>query len=343
MRPRTGLALLLAGIVVLAGGWYLGPAQTQPAAQTVQPGTLMFPNLAARLQDASEVDVSHQGKTLVIRRNGNVWGLADRGGYPVEPEKLRAMLTALTELRLVEPRTADPADYDKLGIGDPNAPNSTADLLRVQDASGKPIVALIVGHRRVLTEGDVPDEVFVRRPDEAQSWLAEGSLEVDADPQQWLVRDIMNIDHTRVAHASVQRGGVTLDFDGANGKLTMKAPANHPELESFKLDEVASALESLTCEDVVPGPAPTQGEIGQSVFTTTDGLTVTTQLYQSGKDLLARFEVAGNTPQATQLNARINGWTYKLGSWKEAELVPAMADLAKPESKSTPSTGASTQ
>jgi len=339
MMPRTGLALLLAGVVVLAGGWYLGPAQMQPAAQTIRPGTLMFPNLAARLQDAAEVDVAHQGKTLVIRRKGDVWGLADRGGYPVQPEKLRTMLTALTELRLVEPRTSEPANYDRLGVGDPNAPNSTADLLRVADASGKPIAALIVGHRRVLTEGDVPDEVFVRRPDEAQSWLAEGSLEVDADPQQWLVRDIMNIDHTRIAHVSVQRAGTTLDFDGAKGKLTITSPATHPALDNFKLDEVASALESLTCEDVVPGPAPTQGEIGQSVFTTTDGLTVTTRLYQSGKDVLARFDVAGNTPEAKRLNARVDGWTYQVGSWKEAELVPAMTDLAKPEDKSAPSAG----
>ncbi len=339
MRPRTGIALLLAGAVVLAGGWYLGPAQTQPAAQTIQPGAMMFPNLAARLQGAAEIDVAHQGKTLVIRRKGDVWGLADRGGYPVQAEKLRAMLTALTELRLVEPRTADPADYDRLGVGDPNAPNSTADLLRVLDASGKPIAALIVGHRRVLTEGDVPDEVFVRRPDEAQSWLAEGSLEVDADPQQWLLRDIMNIDHTRLAHVSVQRGGVTLDFAGAKGKLAMTAPANHPALDDFKLDEVASGLESLTCEDVVPGPAPAQAEIGQSVFTTTDGLAVTTQLYQSGKDVLARFEVAGNTPEAKQLSGRVGGWTYRLGSWKEAALVPALTDLAKPEDKSAPSAG----
>jgi hypothetical protein len=339
MTPRTGIALLLAGAVVLAGGWYFGPAQTQTTAQTIRPGSLMFPDLAAHLQDATEVDVAHQGKTLVIRRKGDIWGLADRGGYPVQAEKLRTMLTALTELRLVEPRTSNPADYNRLGVGDPNAPNSTADLLRVLDGSGKPIVALIVGHRRVLTEGDVPDEVFVRRPDEAQSWLAEGSLEVDADPQQWLVRDIMNIDHARLAHVSVQRGGTTLNFDGAKGKLTMTAPANHPALDDFKLDELASGLESLTCEDVVPGPAPAQGEIGQSVFTTTDGLTVTAQLYQSGKDVLARFDAAGNTPEAKQLNARVDGWTYKIGSWKESALVPAIADLQKAEDKSAPAAG----
>ena len=51
------------------------------------------------------------------------------------------MLTALTELRLVEPRTADPKQYAILGVEDPTAKdtNGTADLLRLVDGTGKPI------------------------------------------------------------------------------------------------------------------------------------------------------------------------------------------------------------
>ena len=342
MRPRTGLSLLLAGAIVLAGGWYFGPAQMPGEAQSVEAGRLMFPGLADRLQDAAEVDIAHQGKTLVIRRHGDVWGLADRGDYPVEAEKLRGMLTALTELRLVEPRSADPAAYAKLGLQDPNAPDSTADLLRVLDAAGKPIAELIVGHRRVLTAGNVPDEVFVRRPDEAQGWLAEGSLVVDADPLLWLQRDIVNIDHTSIAHVSVQRGNETLGFDAKDGKLTMTTPAEHPPLDSYKMDDIARGLEMLTCEDVQPGAAPTTGEIGQSVFTTTDGLAVTTRLYQSGKDLLARFDIAGDNvakAKAATLKARIAGWTYRIGAWKQTALVPSLTDLEAKPDKAAPASG----
>ncbi|HEX5327629.1 MAG TPA: DUF4340 domain-containing protein [Acetobacteraceae bacterium] len=339
MRPRTGLALLLVGAMVFAGGWYFGPAQQPGVAQAMATGKLMFPDLAAHLQDAAEVQVANQGKTLTIRKTGDTWGLAERDGYPVEAEKLRSMLTALTELRLVEPRTTDPADYARLGVNDPNAANSTADLLRVLNASGKPIAELIVGHRRVLTSGNVPDEVFVRRPNEAQSWLATGSLSVDADPQLWLVRNIMNIDHARVAHVAIERDGATLAFDGKDGKLAMTAPAEHPPLDDYKVSELASGLESLTCDDVRPGPAPTSGEIGQAVFTTTDGLAVTARLYQSGKDVLARFAVAGDgkaKAEAAKLDARVGKWTYQISNWKEAALVPTLADLeAKPEGKPT--------
>ncbi len=342
MRPRSGLSLLLAGAIVLAAGWYFGPAQLPGAAQSVYAGTLMFPDLAQKLQSAAEVDIMHQGKTTVIRKQGAVWGLADRGGYPVEQEKLRAMLTALTELRLVEPRTSDPAQFTRLGLGNPDQKDATSDLLRVLGPDGKPIAALIVGHRRVLTEGNVPDEVFVRRPGETQTWLAQGSLTVDADPALWLQRDILNIDHAKIAQVTVQRDGTTLVFDAKNGKLALTQPKDHQALDSYKLDDLARGLELLTCDDVQPGPAPTGGAIGQSVFTTTDGMTVTVQLYHSGKDLLARFAVAGDAPAKTEaagLQARVAGWNYKLGAWKEAALVPSLAELASAPNTS-PTAGA---
>src|SRR6202012_1415149 len=117
---------------------------------------------------------------------------------------------ALTELRLVEPRTTDPAEFSRLGLEDPTGKTATSNLLRVLDASGKPIVAVVVGHRRVRTQGNLPEQVYVRRPDDNQTWLAEGNLQVDADPQQWLDRDILSIDHARIAKVAVTRGDAAL-------------------------------------------------------------------------------------------------------------------------------------
>lgn len=344
MKPRTGLALLVVGLIVLAAGWYFGPAQLPGAAQSIFAGKLMFPGLAEHLQAATEIQIMQQGKTTAIDKRGTEWGLADRGGYPVAAEKLREMLTALTELRLVDPRTSNPSEFARLGLENPEEKDATSKLLRVLDASGKPIAELIVGHRRVLTEGNVPDEVFVRRPGETQTWLAQGNLNVDVDPTLWLNRNIVNIDHSQLAHLTVQRNGTTLAFDVKDGTLVLTEPKDHPALDQYKLDDLARGLELLTCDDVETGPAPSRGEIGQSVFTTTDGMTVTVQLFHGGKDLLARFAVAGQAKakaEADKLNARVSGWTYIIGSWKEASLVPSLADLqAAPTTKPAPIAGA---
>ena len=219
MRPRTLVALVVIGILAMAGGWYFGTAEQPGEQQAYNGGRLMFPDLAPKLQDAARIEITHQGKTTTIAKHGDTWGLVDRGGYVVQPSKLRGMLTGLTELRLVEQRTTDPEQFNRLGLEDPNGKTGTSNLLRVLDASGKPIVALVVGHRRVRTQGNVPEQVYVRRPDDNQTWLAEGSLQVDADPQLWLERDIMNIDHA--PHR--RRGGDAWRRDAGTRRATARS------------------------------------------------------------------------------------------------------------------------
>jgi hypothetical protein len=355
---RTGglVVLCVLGAAALGGGWYFGTAR-EPAMQTsVAGGTLMFPGLTAHLADAARIEITHQGTTIALVRLGDKpessWGLQQRGNYPVQVTKLRGMLTALTELRLVEPRTTDPTLFGRLGLADTDQKDSSADLLRVFDSAAKPIAELLVGHRRVRTAGNVPDQVFVRRPGEVQTWLAEGSLQVDADPQLWLDRDIMNIDHSRIAGVVVHRGDAELDFAAKDGKLVLTAPANPPPLEDYKLDDLDRGLELLTFEDVTPdkdAAASKVGDpIGTSVFTTSDGLAVHVTVLKGEKDIWARFSADGGetTPgdkaasdkppsdkikdEAAKLNAKLAGWTFQLGSWKQAALTPDLDALKAP-------------
>jgi hypothetical protein len=329
MRTRGLVVLCVLGAAALAGGWYFGTAR-EPTEQTnVAGGTLMFPGLTGHLADAARIEITHQGTTIALVRlgdkPGSPWGLAQRGLYPVQATKLRAMLTALTELRLVEPRTTNPAMFGRLGLADTDQKDSSADLLRVYDKTAKPIAELLVGHRRVRTEGNVPDQVFVRRPGEMQTWLAEGSLEVDADPQLWLDRDIMNIDHARVASVVVHRGDAELDFAAKDGKLVLTAPANPPKLEDYKLDDVDRGLELLTFEDVTPdkdAAASKVGDpIGTAVFTTTDGLAVHVTVLKGEKDIWARFsatanDATANTPSGSDASGKVKAGNDKAGNDK---------------------------
>lgn len=333
MKPRTLVILVVLGIVAVGGGWYFGTAREPSEQRAYDTGKLMFPDLAPKLQDAARIDIVHQGRTTAIVKHGDTWGLEDRGGYVVQPSKLRGMLTALTELRLVEPRTKDPVEYSKLGLEDPDGKTAESNLLRVLDTSGRPIVELIVGHRRVRTQGNVPEQVYVRRPSDNQTWLAEGSLQVDADPQLWLERDIMNVDHGRIASVAVTHGETTLDFVRDGQKLVLKSPADHPPLDDYKLDDVDRGLELLTFEDVQTDKQPVGNEIGQSVYTTSDGLAVTVKVFSGTKDIWARFTASGNDKtkdEADKLNTRLAGWTYQLGDWKQKALVPTLDDLKAP-------------
>jgi hypothetical protein len=333
MRLRTVLALVVLGVIAVAGGWYFGTAERPREEQAFNAGKLMFPDLAPRLQNAARIEITHQDKTIALAKHGDGWGLEDRGGYAVQAAKLRGMLTALTELRLVEARTTDPTQFNRLGLEDPHGKEGSSNLLRVLDASGKPIVALIVGHRRVRTQGNVPEQVYVRRPDDNQTWLAEGGLQVDADPQLWLDRDIMNIDHTRIASVVVTHSDGKLEFGRDGQKLVLKSPTDHPPLDDYKLDDIDRGLELLTFEDVQTDKDAVGEPLGQVVFTTSDGMVVTATVFKGEKDIWARFgvtEADKTKDEADKLNAHVTGWTYKLGVWKQKALVPTLDDLKAP-------------
>jgi len=327
MSPRRALVLFAAGLVVFVCGWYFGTASQPVERQSFATGQLLFPDLAGKLEQAARVEIVHQNKAAVtIEKTQSGWALGERGGYPVVAAKLHALLTGLTELRLVEPRTSDPASFGRLGVD----PAGDGNLLRVLDANNKPIVELIVGHGRSRPQANLPEQVYVRRPNENQSWLAEGQLNVESDPQLWLDREIMNIDHGRVASVAVHRGEDSLQFARQGDKLVLVQPADHPALEDFKVEDVGRALEALSFEDVRPAKDAPGQSVAQSVFATTDGLTITANLAQDGKEDWVRFTASGSDKTkaaADSLNAKLANWTYHLESWKEKVLVPALDDL----------------
>lgn len=332
MQRRTLLLLSAAAVASIGGALLLKPADTPPTVPGA--GTLAFPGLAQRLQGAARIEAKRHDGTLELTRRGETWVLPSKGGYPVRQDKVHELLAGLTELRLAERRTSDPALLGRLGVDDPSHEGSTATLLRVLDAEGGVIAELVIGRRRVRTQGNVPESAFVRRPDETQAWLAEGRIPVDADPQLWIDRDLANLPRERVRRVTISRTGeprlVMTRTEGPDGKLEVTTPAEHPPMEDSSLDEVGRAFEFLTFLDVKP-EAEIPGEpLGESRFELTDNLAITVRVRKDGEAVWATLAAEGDD-EAARFNARWRGWAYQVGQWKEKAFVPLLADLRHQE------------
>ncbi|MDO9502412.1 DUF4340 domain-containing protein [Falsiroseomonas sp.] len=330
MKRRTLLILGGAAAVAVGGAILLTPDRASPPPSSAS--DLAFPNLAPRLANAAAIEVQRHDGTLQVRRAGEAWVLPAKADYPVRPERVRELLVGLTELRLTEPRTANPEMLDRLGLDDPARPAATSSLLRVLDAQGGAIAELVVGRRRMRVQGNVPESVYVRRPGETQAWLAEGRLPLDSDPNLWIDRDLANIPRDRVRGANIHRPGaaplILRRGTDTDAPLAVLEPTETPELDEISLDEVARGFEFLTFLDVRRAAEIPGERIGEGRFELTDNLRVTVVAHKDGETLWATLSAEGDA-EADRLNARWQGWAYQLGQWKERSFVPRLEDLRK--------------
>jgi hypothetical protein len=362
MTPRTLLVLggLALGAATIAGG--LALRRPAPATAPLAAGQLMFPGVVDRLQQAAKVEITGKDGTLTLARTGDSWGLADRGNYPVQQQRVREMFSGLTELRLTEPRTADRAQLRALNLDDPG-PDSTALKLVVRDGQGAVIADAIVGRRRVRMAGNLPEAIYVRRPAETQAWLAEGNLRLDAEWNLWIDRDLFDIKRARVASAELRQGESVIEFARASPTAERLDVANPPEGwrgEETKVDDIARALEWLTLEDVVPAASVTGAtELGTASWTLFDGTRITARVVEKDSARWTSFEATWSppeapppagpdqrTPEAAKAEAeaaarRLAGWYYKLPDWKLTVFL-ATLDTMRADPPSAPASPGST-
>jgi hypothetical protein len=337
--------LVLSGAAIAVMG-ALGMVVSRPteAPQSMGAGQLVFPDLAGRLQEVASIEVVKADATLTVRRDGAAWVLPSKSAHPVRPERVRELLVGLTELRLTEARTADPNQLARLGLDEPTQPGSTALRLHLLDTDGAPIADLVVGRRRVRTQGHLPEAVYLRRPGENQSWLAEGRLPIDADPQLWLDRNIANLPSGQLLRMEARRTDaepvVLVRAAGkVNAPLALLTSSDAPALDEIGVDEVSRAFEHLTMLDVQLASALQASPIGEARFAFTHGLGVSVSAIRDGEQLWILLGAEGESQEAQRLAERWRKWAYQVGSWKEKAFLPRIEDLlARDPESSTPRT-----
>jgi len=327
MTSRRNLLLLGVAAAVVAGA-VVALTPSEPPATAVAGPRLAFPGLAEKLPEVRRIELTRGNDFLALDWQAGRFVLPVRSDYPARQERVREALVGLTELRLLEPRTADPAQHERLGVDDPARDGTNAVGLRLLDAAAKPIAELVVGRRRVRTQGGLPESVYVRRPGESQSWLAEGRLVVDTDPNLWLDRDIVNLSAAELAKVTSRPhdGPELVAGTTPDRGLQLVTPASTSPIDDAKLEEVARALEFLTFQEVVPESQIPGEPLGEARFEFRDGLVVTVWPSRDRQGLWLRLRAEGGGA-AERLDARWRGWAFQVGTWKERTVLPRLPDL----------------
>jgi hypothetical protein len=316
MRLKTFVILTAVTAVVAVAAIVVESGTSSTTRVTA--GEKLFPDLASALGGVARIEVAEHDKSFTVMRNGDAWTLRERGGYRVDPDVVKRVLTALVEMETVEAKTDKPASYPRLQVEDVAAKDAKSLQIILKNAGGKDLARLLVGKPRESRTGAAADRLYVRRPGEAQSWLVKSTLAVDKDPVRWLDRKIVDIGRDRVSRVTtVQPDGARLviakDKPGEDGKFALQGalPAGMKAKSAGDLGAPAGALASLEFDDVKPVADIEFGKkpVGVAEYRTVDGLVISVKM----------SEVDGNV------------WGLVSASVDEASRVVPPAAPAKPD------------
>jgi Domain of unknown function (DUF4340) len=335
MQKRSlGVLVSVTAVMVALATVALATAPSDTGSAAPGADERALPGLAARLNDVASVEVKRSGLDLTFIRDGNAWLTEQKSNYPADASKVSRIVLALSDMTLVEPKTAEPSLYPRLQVEDPGQGKST--LVTIKDKSGNDIAQLIVGKHSYDRLGEGNDGVYVRKPGDRRSWLARGALDFSDDVPSWLARQIIDIPDSRIAKVVLsQPDGTTLILSRTtpDAKFTLESsPPNAKYKSDTALGEPAMALETLDLDDVQPAaklPVPGKG-ITTASYTTFDGLTVQLKLFEHENKSWIAVAATGagkSAAEAKRLEAQVSPWVYAIPSYKAKMIETKRADL----------------
>jgi hypothetical protein len=335
MQARGFYALLgvTAVVVVAAIALSLGHGSARPEADV---GAIVLPSVYARSAEVGAIVVKRDKGTLTLQRGQNGWTVAERGNYPADSGKVRQALVGLAELKLVEAKTRKPELYKRLEVEDVKEGAKSAQV-EVKDTAGQKMAELIVGKRRPDRLGAGTDGIYVRRPGEAQSWLAKGSLDLTGEAKDWLDKKVVSIPPAKVKSVRITHpdgSKLVIARDSADAKLAVvDGPADAKWKGETTIAEPAGALENLELSDVATAeqhPVPEDANIAE--FVTFDGLTVKAATWAQDETTWLRLDASGTG--ADEITAKTGKWVYAIPAWKANPLKTKLSDLVEPAKSS---------
>jgi hypothetical protein len=364
MDKKALIGLSLAAAALVGGAVYM-QRDVQTAESALEGKDALAPALADRVNEVAEVRVVRNAGSYTLKKAGDGWGLAEKGGHPVETATVRKALLVLRDMKRLEKKTADPAKHAQLDLADPAAEGSKCVRIDLLDAGGATLASVLVGKQLEQKNALSSNRTYARLAGDDQCWLASGKAEFFESSVDWLEKKIVEIKRDRVravgiAHPDGERYDISRPDKSTSDFALAEIPEGKEPSYAGAPGAVASALEWVNLEDVAPVASIdfSTGAGPVATFTTFEGVVVqVTTKDQDGKSW-ARIEARYEAPSAAQgpapaavegqpapedpakvaadaqaevekLQKKLSGWAYQISSYSRSNFGKKKAEVLK--------------
>ncbi len=328
MRAGSFVALVLVTGAVVTAAFYAvvdRKAAVEPETGQTKP---MFPGLLDRVNDVDKVTVASAENTVTAERRETAdgteaWVIANKGGYPADADEVKAAVVGVANLRALERRTTRPDLFHRLGVRDLSEDGSEAIRIDLFDADGTVMAAVLRGKIDTYPTGLRPGIMYARAVGNPQSWLVEGRLSVQADPTDWLLRDMPKLARQRVMTATIDHADgerITVRRDTPEtSDFTLDALPDGETAKRFDVNNVAGSVDLLSLQDVAPADAFDFAAATTTTVHSFDGLVVTARTIRVDDTPWTTFTAAFDADQAARAPIDENEPTAETASTADTE------------------------
>lgn len=295
-------------------------------------GEKMFPNLSSKINDVAVIGIETPFETLTLEKNEKGdWALLEANGYIVNRDKVRKMLIGLSELEIIEPKTALPEFYSDISVEDRDIPGANSTLVTLTNPSGEELLKVLIGKKTqgVSWNGQ---GVFVRIPDNVQSWLARGYLDVYAHKISWFDTLLFHVNESDVKSIKITEDSRFVIFQRINELASLK-PVRFSDYQYLNtanyIQSLSDAVTDLQLVDVVQTPSDLLKPAREILIETFTGMVIHMNVYDvMQKSFISlEFYPEKSAPisideQAKILNERHAGWLYEIEYEKQSAFMP---------------------
>jgi hypothetical protein len=366
MSRQRFVALIVAALVAISAALYFS---TQRNDSREVSGLPLLPTLASEMNTVTSLSVLKGSPTPVVtvHKQGEQWTVAERANYPADVAKLRKLLVALSDAKIREEKTSDPANYSVIGVEDPTKPGASGTQIELIAKAGKQDV--IVG--KPVEQGN-----FVRRVGEKSSYIVEPGISLEAEPRYWIDTRLLDISADKIQSIqfkpetgpayTVRRvsepapkpdeGKKNAPNAATTASGTANAPAppdasdasaasgspSAPASSKFVLEGVPSGRQAADSNALAPSPTTfsnlsdddvsASGDIDFSkpstvTLTLSDGSVITL----TGAAVGEKRWIQVAAPKSAVLSAKANGRAFEIASYRYDQIFKPLEQLLVPK------------
>lgn len=287
---------------------------------------LFQPGFLNKADQISKIIIQDSVQIITLQKEQGSWYVLERNRYPVISSNVDDLLYSLASLKIVEAKTSNKDYYQQLNVSDLSEPESQAVLISVIDKYNDVVLKMYVGKKEPVYSGENYDEhVFVRRANDAQTWLLQGTVSLSTQVRDWVEQPLLDILDTNEIKS------VEIINDKSNIKIAKTSKAD----EDFSLKDIQQSKEmvldldtinaipfeiaELEFNDVQIATNNLDGNKLIATLETFDGIKIQLEFYKTNDKILAHV-FANHTVDASpeiqnkvdKFNAKKKGWLFEL-------------------------------